>query len=141
VALNAVAQGLHVEQRPQDFKAPLDEEVVAWFKQLLVQSAVKIWIAEEASTPIGYVVAMMRELPENPFCPARRWCEVDAIAVHPNHRRQGVARSLVEACVDYAAAEGVQQVEASSWSFNETAHHMFESLGFSRKTLRFERVI
>jgi len=138
-SLNAVAQTLHVQERPADFKPPVEAEVVAWFEQWLEQGAVRIWIADADSQPVGYAVAMMRHLPESPFCPARLWCELDQIAVVPEQRRRGAARALVQAAIDYAAAEGVPELEATSWSFNETAHRMFEKLGFSKKTLRFKR--
>jgi hypothetical protein len=45
-------------------------------------------IAEEAGAAVGYVLTMVQERPENPFCRSRRWCEIDQIAVDPGSRRR-----------------------------------------------------
>ena len=79
------------------------------------------------------------QAPPNPFCRARRWCEIDQIAVDPKYRRRGIGRSLILKAIAEARTEGIRDIEATSWSFNEETHEMFRRLGFSPKTVRFER--
>ena len=88
--------------------------------------------------PVGYLLAIFHEAPENPFARARRWCEIDQVAVDPNRRRRGIARALILNAVSWAKTEGIPQIEAASWSFNDDAHEMFRRLGFVPKTTRFE---
>ena len=119
-----------------------DQELLVPFTERAVMPVVSgLTSVGRRFTPVGYVTAVINSRPESPFAPARRWCELDAIGVVPEQRRRGVARELVRAVIEYAAAQGVQQVELASWSFNEPAHRAFERLGFTRKTLRFERPI
>jgi len=135
--LNGLVHELHVANRPEYFKPTRAENVSAWFRSLLRQPTVLIWIAEEDGVPVGYVLALLHERPENPFCPARRWCEIDQIAVDDKRRRRGIARTLVQKVFAEVRSRGICDVEMSSWSFNEAAHHAFRRLGFAPKVIRF----
>jgi ribosomal protein S18 acetylase RimI-like enzyme len=81
---------------------------------------------------------VLHDRPEGPFTVARRFCEIDQIAVDPARRGQGIARALMLEALARARADGIDEIEASSWSFNESAHAMFRHLGFVPKTVRFE---
>jgi ribosomal protein S18 acetylase RimI-like enzyme len=69
---------------------------------------------------------------------ARHWCEIDQIAVDPNYRRRGIARSLNLKAIAEIRTEGIRDIEATSWFFNEETHEVFRRLGFLPKTVRFE---
>jgi len=83
-------------------------------------------------------LAMLQERSEGPFTVARRFCEIDQMVVDPARRREGVARALLLKALSEARAEGIREIEATSWSFNDSAHAMFRRLGFVPKTVRFE---
>jgi GNAT superfamily N-acetyltransferase len=136
--LNGVVQQLHVAGRPDFFKPTQLDEVAAWFRPLLRKPTAGIWLAEDDGVPIGYVLAFVRERAENPFCPSRRWCEIDQIAVRPDRQRQGVGRALIEQALTWARAEGAGDIELSTWSFNDSAQRMFRGVGFVTKIVRFE---
>lgn len=135
--LNGLVHELHVANRPEDFKPARTEDVSAWFRSLLQKPTVLIWIAEEDGVPIGYVLAFLQERAENPFCPARRWCEIDQLAVKDKSRRRGIARTLLQRVFAEVRGRGIRDVEMSSWSFNEAAHHAFRRIGFAPKVVRF----
>jgi diamine N-acetyltransferase len=137
--LNGFVQGVHVANRPDNFKPSIQGEVAEWFRVLLQDTSARIWIAEEAGACVGYVVAIVRELSENPFCRSRRWCEIDQIAVDPVFRRKGVASALIQEAVMSAAAQGLVDVELTTWSFNEEAQSVFRKLGFVPKIVRWEQ--
>ena len=136
--LNRFAQDLHVERRPDLFRAAKGQEVAAWFRSRLEDPATRAWIADDSGTPIGYLLAMLQERPEGPFTVARRFCEIDQMVVDPARRGQGIARALMLKALSETRAEGVREIEATSWSFNDSAHAMFRRLGFVPKTVRFE---
>ena len=136
--LNDVVQRLHVARRSDFFKPTQIDEVAAWFTPLLQKPTTGIWLAEDGGAPIGYVLAFLHERAANPFCPARRWCEIDQIAVRPDHQRRGVGRALIETVLTWARAEGAGDIELSTWSFNDAAQRMFTGLGFVPKIVRFE---
>jgi GNAT superfamily N-acetyltransferase len=131
-------QELHVVHRPDYFKPADVDDLTGWFQSLLPRPDAWIWIAEEEGIPIGYLLAFVHEREENPFCFARRWCEIDQLAVVPSHQRRGVGRMLIEQALATARAEGIGSVELCSWAFNEAAHHAFRKLGFRPRIVRFE---
>lgn len=136
--LNRFAQDLHVNRRPDLFRAGTVQEVAAWFRSRLEDPTTRAWIAEDAAAPVGYLIAVLHDRPAGPFTVARRFCEIDQMAVDPAHRSQGIARALMVEALTRARADGVDEFEATSWSFNDSAHTMFRRLGFVPKTVRFE---
>jgi GNAT superfamily N-acetyltransferase len=139
-ALNLVVQALHVAARPESFassEARLDE-VEAWFALALRTDTMSLWLAEVHGEAVGYALAELRVRPPNPFAPAARWCEIDQVAVRPEHQGRGVGRALIEAAVQEARAQGVRQVELCTWAFNEQAARRFQQLGFRPKLVRYE---
>src|SRR5713226_98394 len=93
--LNRFVQGLHLANRPDHFRPTQIPELATWYRSLLEKPTTRMWIAEEEGGPVGYLLAILHDLPENPFNRARRWYEIDQIAVAPIWRRQGVARALI----------------------------------------------
>jgi ribosomal protein S18 acetylase RimI-like enzyme len=138
-ALNQFVHEMHQVRRPDYYKTTRPDHVAAWIRERLETPPAALWIAEEEGIAVGYVVAFFYDRPDNPFRQARRWCEIDQIAVDPGWRRRGVGRSLMHAALDEAHARGFLEVELSSWAFNTEAHAMFRSLGFEVRTLTFER--
>ena len=138
-SLSAVVHELHVGQRPDIFKPTDLRGLEHWFLDTLKAASVKIWIAELGDLPVGYVLVIPRRRSENVFCHERRWHEVDQVGVHPNYRRQGVARSLLRHVVESARADGVSEVELNTWTFNEVARNTFEQFGFVARKVRLER--
>jgi len=138
-SLSAVVHELHVGQRPDVFKPTDLRGLEDWFRQTLKAASAKIWIAELGNLPVGYALVIPQRRTENVFCYERRWHEVDQVGVHPSYRRQGVARSLLRYVVESARADGVSDVELSTWTFNEVARNSFERLGFVSRNVRLER--
>lgn len=136
--LNAEVQQLHATHRPEDFKAANVGELALWFADLLKKRSVAVWIAEGASTPVGYALVMDHRTPETTFCKARRWWELDQLGVAAEHRRQGVGRALVRKVVAEAQSQGIPYVELQTWAFNQDAQAAFRQLGFTPKRVRYE---
>jgi GNAT superfamily N-acetyltransferase len=136
--LNRFVQDLHLAQRPDHFRPTPSEDLARWYRSRLEDPTTRLWIAEEDGLPVGYLLALVHQAPETPFVRARRWCEIDQLAVDPNRRRRGIGRALLLNALSTAKAEGISRVEATSWSFNDGAHAAFRRLGFVPKTTRFE---
>ena len=136
--LNRFVQDLHLARRPDHFRPTRLEDVAEWYRSLLEKSTTRAWIAEEGASPVGYLLAIVHDVPGNPFVRARRWCEIDQIAVDPDRRRRGIARALVLTAISAVKAEGIDRVEATSWTFNDDAQEVFRRLGFVPKVTRFE---
>lgn len=133
-----VVHRLHLEERPDYFKAIALDALQGWFEKTLSDPRVTVWLAEVGGQPVGYLMVMTHERAETLFCHARRWCELDQIAVLPGQRRTGVARALVEHAVAEARGAGFEQFELQCWDFNGLARAAFERLGFTARILRME---
>ncbi|HWC71616.1 MAG TPA: GNAT family N-acetyltransferase [Actinomycetota bacterium] len=57
---------------------------------------------------------------------------VRMLGVHPDSRRRGVARALMQACFDRARAEGKTFVTLHTTEGMREARRMYEALGFER---------
>jgi ribosomal protein S18 acetylase RimI-like enzyme len=141
VILNRFVQDLHVAHQPDYFKQADAMLVADWFRCMLRNIAARVWIAELEGCSVGYALTITYDRPESAFCPARRFSEVDQIAVSAAFRKRGVARALVECVLEDARSRGICDVELSSWAFNLDAHDAFRALGFTEKSVRFGRKV
>lgn len=137
--LNRHVQALHVDGAPALFKPPVHEEVAAQFDAWLEEDNAHAFIAYHGETAVGYLLAFIRERPANPI--TRRWRAllIDQISVEPSWKGQGVGRALVEAALGVAREQDVDEVQATTWAFNEQAQAFFRALGFEVQVLRLAR--
>lgn len=56
--------------------------------------------------------------------------EIERVAVHPDWRRRGYGRNLMEAMVDYSRRKGVRDMTLDVRVNNEKAINLYESCGF-----------
>lgn len=58
------------------------------------------------------------------------------MGVHPDYRRQGLGRRLLQACIDKAWAQGLTRIELESRVDNHAAIALYEALGFRHEALK-----
>jgi diamine N-acetyltransferase len=137
VRLNATVQRLHIEGRPDVFRASTSLEIAAWLRERLAQNERRMWIARDGGMAVGYAIAVLHERPENPFAHALRWIEIDQIGVEPSYRKKGVARVLLERVLADARAAGIHEIRLRTWAFNRDARRAFERLGFETRMIEY----
>jgi ribosomal protein S18 acetylase RimI-like enzyme len=139
VEMNRIVHELHVAAAPAVFKAHEAGAVAEMFRARLGREDVHMWIAQVGDVPVGYAVVVDHVQAESALCFARRFYVLDEIGVSPAHRRQGVARALIERVLVDAQTHGIRDVQLSTWSFNGDAQAAFQALGFRPMTVRFQR--
>jgi ribosomal protein S18 acetylase RimI-like enzyme len=70
------------------------------------------------------------------FIRGRRFFMVANVAVHPDYRRQGIARALTERAVEHARQKGSPAVWLQVREENEGAQTLYRSLGFQERARR-----
>ncbi|MGO9545854.1 MAG: N-acetyltransferase family protein [Rhodomicrobium sp.] len=97
-----------------------------------------ILVAEDSAFPhlIGLAAVLIRETPALPIRPARRFAEVDNLAVAKHARRHGVGRALMREARAWAAGRGVAGMQIGVHEFNAGAIAFYEALGFRTVTRR-----
>jgi GNAT superfamily N-acetyltransferase len=129
--LGAHVQRMHHENRP-DWFTPADETAtVDWYREMLMNPAATIYLAEDDDEALGYVIAVVHQRPDTPFGRAQTLLEVDQIGVTPSQRRRGVGHALFNAVRALADQVSADRIVLTTWSFNVEAHRFFEAEGLA----------
>jgi ribosomal protein S18 acetylase RimI-like enzyme len=101
-----------------------DQAARSWFRHVASTS----WLAADANgRPIGLLLGYRsQDHPDEAV--------LHLLAVDPNHRRRGVARTLVEAFADDLAARGARHVVALAWPGDPPSTAFFGACGFAADT-------
>jgi ribosomal-protein-alanine N-acetyltransferase len=86
-----------------------------------------IFFVIERKEIMGYLVACL--------CDLGLRAEVLRIAVHPDHRRNGIAKELIETMLQLLSKENVESVELEVNSANRGAVKLYEKFGFEIKRI------
>ena len=95
-----------------------------------------VLLAKSATGDLLGIVVCVR-----PTSPARQVAELDEVelhllAVHPRARGQGVATALIAACEQRASSLGYSKMVLSTQPTMQTAHRVYERLGYQRNASR-----
>ena len=127
---------IHVEGRPDVFKAGFGSEIRDFAKVIINGENSDIIVAERNGIICGMVCVDYVNKPETPYSKARSFYHVQEIAVDANHRRQGVAKELLEFMIADAKKRNLGKIELDVWEFNDSAIEFYQAVGF-RQTRRW----
>ena len=142
VQLHSMVQELHARNAPASFKVLSDVSAcLEFFRQILVEPANCVLVAEGNGLVIGYLFAQEVRREENWMCPSSRFFMLEHIAVASVHRRKGIGHELIRRFLDEARRRRITRVEVVHWSFNAPAAQFFRQHGFSPMHQRLETTI
>ncbi|MDX1991628.1 MAG: GNAT family N-acetyltransferase [bacterium] len=140
--LNASVQRLHYEARPDIFKPPeLNDEIIAWYAELLKQPENHFFIAEAEGRAVGYVGAKVVRQPATPFTVAMDGVLIDQISVNDDQRGKGYGAALMQAVVDLARTKKINRITLGVWDFNNHAIEFYKRQGWRVYTERMEILV
>ena len=125
---------VHVKGRPDIFRADgwplIESNIYTRFDE----DSSGVIVADLDNEIVGFAVVQYISRPETSFGKARRFYHIEEFGVDENHRRKGIATSLINFAKEDAKKLGFERVELDMWEFNEGALAFYESVGF--KTFR-----
>lgn len=99
------------------FSSPWSEEALA---EELSNPCARFFVAEEDGQAIGYIGCLF----------VADEGDITNVAVHPAHRRRGIAARLLDALLDAAADERIEAIHLEVRASNVPAIALYESRGF-----------
>ncbi len=131
---------LHRQARPDIFRKPAgDARSRDDIASLMAGEGGTILVADGGDRLVGLAVALLRDPLSHPLLVARKTVEIDNVVVRLDHRRQGIGRRLVAACVEWARRRGADDVEIAVHDFNGGAIAFYAALGFEMSVHRLRR--
>ncbi|MBP3610437.1 MAG: GNAT family N-acetyltransferase [Lachnospiraceae bacterium] len=128
--LRKQVNALHVQGRPDHFRAGWKEELQNHAKEMIEAGNKDILVAERNGVICGYACVDYINLPESPYRYARQFYHVSEFGVDKTFHRQGVATELVEFMKTQAKEKGFSGIELDVWEFNPEARAFYEAGGF-----------
>jgi len=125
---------LHVMGRPDIFRPGFCEALEKYLTQVAEADDSDVAVALLDGNICGYAILRYKTVNESAYGNARRFCDIEEIAVDPEYTRLGVGRSIIDFCRDAALKKGIKKIELSMYEFNASALKFYETLGF--KTVR-----
>jgi GNAT superfamily N-acetyltransferase len=133
--LGASVQQMHNEERPDWFKPVDDGAAVELYRELLMDPAVTVYLAEDEDA-VGFVVVKVHQRPDSPLGWGQTLLEVDQIGVPRAARRRGVGHELMHAVRERADQVSAKRIILTTWEFNVDAHRFFEAEGIALEMRR-----
>lgn len=131
---------LHVKNRNDVFKAtdsPMKEE---YFKDLLNNKDVKLFVIEnlENSEIVGYSNLKLMNTPNIDIVVKSKYIYIDDFCIKQAYKRKGIGKKLFNFILEYAKEQCVDSVQLNVWSFNEDAIEFYKFMGMKERNVRME---
>lgn len=98
----------------------------------------QVMVATDAGELIGYVMFQCEIKP--PLEMDHKVSYVMDLYVRPSHRRHGVARQLLQSCMNTVKSKGITRVQLRVWCMNEAAIALYRQLGFRDRMVTMQLV-
>ena len=133
----------HIDANPDRYK-PLntqDPALLQFYRDHLSNPEAHVFLAERNETSVGFLLAYLRHIPENPFIYTGTDFHIDQISVEAAHQSQGIGGRLMETALETARELDVDSVSLGVAAFNQRAVRFYERYGFEVSSLRMRRYL
>ena len=136
VHLNRQVQQLHVNLFPDTFRPPEDGPIGQFFSDMITQPDNYFLGAFDDQRMVGYIFCRYRKNPGHAFKYPAKVLYLDQICVDEDHRRSGVATTLLAEVKSLAMRLHADRIELDTYAINDVAKAAFSKLGSRTVTER-----
>ena len=116
---------------PNNAILPERKQVVALWKEIIANPMLAYFVAEKGGRLVSSCnLVIVPNLTRR----ARPFGVIENVITHPDFRRQGLAKQVLDLAVDAAKQAGCYKVMLLSGASREEAHALYEKAGFSKDT-------
>ena len=106
----------------------MEQSHTIWFKRMVPEGKYLGWIASDGGVAVGSAGLLILDWPPHPLDPQGEFrAYLLNVYVDPNYRRRGIARDLVEACMEAARRRGIRVLTLHA---SDAGWALYEMLGF-----------
>jgi len=128
VAVAGETHARHVAAVPGVFRSVAVAVPQDYFAQLVTDNDSDVVLAEISGEIVGYAVLLHRRAARDMLVP-RVYAHIENVGVASAHRREGIGRQLIAACVARARERGATSLELDCWEANQEAIAFYSSIG------------
>jgi GNAT superfamily N-acetyltransferase len=122
---------LYTYLNPGDALLPARAQIVALWKEIVTNPLLTYFVAEQGGRLIS---SCNLTIVPNLTRGARPFGVIENVITHPEFRRQGLAKLVIERAVDAARQAGCYKVMLLSGTKRAEAHALYEKVGFRKDT-------
>ena len=141
-ALFAEGDTFHTTGAPDSFRTPgVPARPSEFYAHAFATPHERIFVAEQDSVVVGFLHAVLRDMPSQaPFIP-RPFAFVETTVVRESARGVGIGRALMGHAEGWAREQGVSTIELTVWDFSGSAIPFYEELGYSTQLRRMRKAL
>jgi ribosomal protein S18 acetylase RimI-like enzyme len=133
---------LHRDNLPQLFQKPTGPVwEQAYYRGLLTNENVGLFVAEVNKSAVGFVHAFIRDTPANPILVPRRVAIVDSLGVKSDFRGGGIGRMLMHRIDEWAIVKGAVAIELNVYEFNRDTISFYRKLGYDTVSRKMSKLL
>ncbi len=143
--INLQADIYHRLAVPSKFREPTDVDYELFmfnrFSDFIADKDCVFLVAVEEDKVLGYLIALVKQIPEYPILIPRRYVMIDNMGVDENARQQGIGTLLLQKIEEEAIEVGYAAIELNVYNFNEGAKRLYIKNGFEPMVQRMRKEI
>jgi|688.fasta_scaffold414758_2 ribosomal protein S18 acetylase RimI-like enzyme len=123
-------QNLHANIFPSVYKPFEYQGIKKEMEAMLSNELCKVFLAKTENITVGYVMILIKKIPENAFHYSMQIIHIDQIVVAEAYKRVGVGAMLLNKVEEFSKEMKVNRIELDHLNNNSIAKTFFHSKGF-----------
>ena len=135
--LDQVAK-LHIEKRPDIFKANTIDDIKTYANELINDKDRIVLVATENKIILGIIVLKIKKINSHINLKDNRILWIDELCVNEENRHNGIGKALIKEAKQIAKNLNCKRLELNCWGFNNDAMKFYEKQKFKSQRIIME---